>query len=266
MKILTAVFAALIIAFTLAIPAHAGGIEAYNTPVCGTGYVPVDLGHGNYFNVYNSQNDTSCIKSEKHYLAWRVSQAPIDRWQYPNISSGIEWGKYTCYDGISGHDAQSKCMKYPVQQKNDGMPVTSVSYRLGSLTSGNVAYDIWFNRTGLAPSQVKQDNGTEVMIWLSHPGISIWDVTRTVTVSGRRWEVMTWIAHHNGVSWHYVAYVAVTPVRSVTNLWLNQFFREAEGYGELNRDWWLTGIDFGSEMNTGGEGFSVSGYSLSGVM
>jgi hypothetical protein len=257
--------AALAVFAALAPAASAAGVHVYNSPVCGSNYVPVDLGHGNYFNVYNSQNNTSCIDSEQHHLSWTVTRSPSGRWQYPNIGSGIEWGRYTCDDGLSGHDAASTCMKYPVQQYKDGMPVTSARYWPGTLTSGNVAYDIWFNRTDKTPAQVKQDNGTEIMIWLAHPGISVWDVSRTVTVNRMRWQVMTWTASHNGVSWHYVAYVAVTPVRSVSDLWLNQFFREAEAHGELSRDWWLTGIDFGAEMNSGGRGFTVAGYSLSGV-
>ncbi len=208
------------------------------------------------------------MESEQHHLTWRVTSVSSNRpWQYPNIGSGIAWGRYTCNDGKSGSPGSpgSLCMRYPVQQYADGMPVTSVRYWPGTLREGNVAYDIWFNKTDEQPQDVKQNNGTEIMIWLDHPAVRLWNLVRTVEINRMRWQVMAWTMHHNGVSWHYVAYVAVHPVLSAGPLWLNQFFREAEAHAELSRYWWLTAIDLGSEMSIGGAGFDVARYSLSGV-
>jgi hypothetical protein len=269
-----AVFAAALLAAVpaqaSAIPVGLSGVHSYNTPVCGVNkYIPVDLGHGDYFNVYTSQSGNTCVDSERHHLTWGVTSVSRNEpWQYSFIGSGIFWGRYTCYDGRSAYPTSpgSECMRYPVQQYRDGMPVTSVRYWPGTLAEGNVAYDIWFNKTDEQPKDVKQDNGAEIMIWLDHPGVGVWNVVRTVTIDRIRWYVMAWtMSRPSGITWHYVAYVAVHPVQAVNDLWLNQFFREAEANGELSRDWWLTGIDFGSEMSVGGKGFTVSRYSLTGV-
>lgn len=255
-------------------PAGFAGVHAYNTPVCGSMYVPVDLGHGDYFNVYNAQNGSSCVsESGWHDLAWSVTKSPSGSWQYPNISSGIEWGRYTCYDGRSAFPSSpgSQCMRYPVQQSGDGMPVTSVRYWPGTLTSGNVSYDIWFNRSYELPQDVKQDDGAEIMIWLSEPGLGSPRWGRLTEIGHLWWRVQGWVADHNGTTWNYVRYIAVRPLGSVNRLWLNQVFRDAERHDDtgsgpdLNSAWWLTGIDFGAEMNAGGKGFTVSRYSLSGV-
>ena len=53
----------------------------------------------------------------------------------------------------------------------------------------------------------------------------------------------------------------------MSRLWLNPFFRDAEQAGEMSRSWYLTGIDFGAEINqtVRGAGFDVARYSLTGV-
>jgi Glycosyl hydrolase family 12 len=245
---------------------YAGGLETYNRPVCGASYVPVDLGRGNYFNVYNEQDNRSCISVEEHHLAFTVtSRDSADSWQYPNISSGWEWGRYTCQDGRSALPTSpgSQCMRYPVQEKSDGTPLTSVSYSQ-HLGSGNVSYDIWFNRADATPGQ---DDGTEVMIWLAHPGVAISarSVCWTATIQGRKYDAMCWRAKNKtGVSWNYVAYVAVGQTRSLPPTFLNGFFRSAIAHGKLSPDWWLTAIDFGAAINTG-VGFAVGHYSLEDV-
>lgn len=246
---------------------HAGVLE-YNTPVCGTNYVPVNLGHGDYFNIYNAQGGNTCVNVERKHLSWYVSRVtPIAQgWQYPNISSGWHWGRYTCNDGRSAHPGHgSQCMRYPVKQSEDGMPLTSVQY-FPHLTNGNVSYDIWFNQTNAHPNQ---DNGSEIMIWLDDPGTSRFihhAFLRRVRISGYTWDVCGWTMHRpDGTSWNYVAYVAPKPILKTHGLWLNEFFREAEHHGELSPDWYLTAIDFGSEMNVGGQGFAVKSYSLVGV-
>ena len=65
------------------------------------------------------------------------------------------------------------------------------------------------------------------------------------------WDVMTWEAHNpaTDTSWRYVAYLAHRQRNSVSRLWLNPFFRNAERAGELSPSWYLTAIDFGAEIN-----------------
>jgi hypothetical protein len=242
----------------------------WNRPVCGSAYVPVDLGKGDYFNVINAPAHNTCVTVERHRLSWYVSswRPAAHGWQYPNISSGIEWGRYTCDDGASATGPGSECMQYPVRVDRDGEPVTSASVH-SHIADGNVAYDIWFNRQDVAPKKLGQPNGAEVMIWLSYPGLDEDADARHVVIDGIQWDVMTWEAHNatTGTSWRYVAYLAHQQRDSVSRLWLNPFFRDAEKAGELSASWYLTAIDFGAEINqtVRGPGFDVTDYSLTGV-
>ena len=252
--------------------AASSGTPLWNRPVCGSDYVPVDLGKGDYFNVINAPAHNTCVTAERHHLSWYVSswrQAP-QSWQYPNISSGIEWGRYTCNDGPSAYPSSpdSKCMRYPVPVDKDGEPVTSVSVN-PHIIRGNVAYDIWFNRKDIRPSKLREPNGAEIMIWINYPGITDDANDRHVVIDHIQWDVMTWEAHNvaTNTSWQYVAFLAHQPRNSVSRLWLNPFFRNAEQAGELSRSWYLTGIDFGTEINdtVRGPGFDVTHYSLTRV-
>src|SRR6266567_9028743 len=129
-RLLTA-FLGAAVAVAAAIPAVApaaagvlplGGKPVWNRNVCGTNYVPINLGHGDYFNVYNEQDNLSCISAEKHVLSWTVTRRgrSVLGWQYPNIGSGIYDGRYTCYDGRSAYPSSpgSRCMRYPVREKH----------------------------------------------------------------------------------------------------------------------------------------------------
>ena len=248
------------------------GTPVWNRPVCGSAYVPIDLGNGDYFNVINAQAGNTCVNAQRHHLSWDVSSwHPASKsWQYPNISSGIEWGRYTCYDGPSAYPSSpgSKCMRYPVRVDRDGEPVTSVTVH-PHISYGNVAYDMWLNRTDVRPSKLRQPNGAEIMIWLSYPGIPDRANARHVVIDGIHWDVMTWEARNSttGTSWRYVAYLAHRQRNSVSRLWLNPFFRDAERAGEVSASWYLTAIDFGAEINrtVRGPGFDVAHYSLTGV-
>ena len=267
---LPAVSAVLLLAGTPASPVN--GTKTWNRPVCGNNYVPVDLGEGNYFNVINAPAHNTCVTVERYHLAWYVSSwHPASRiWQYPNISSGIEWGRYTCDDGKDAYPSTpgSKCMRYPVRVDRDGAPVTSATVH-PHLINGNVAYDIWVNREDVLPSKLGQPNGAEIMIWIAYPGIRDGANARHVVIDGIQWDVMTWVAHNKttGTSWRYVAYLAHRQRDSVSGLWLNPFFRDAERARELSPSWYLTAIDFGAEINktVRGAGFDVVRYSLTGV-
>jgi hypothetical protein len=248
------------------------GTQRWNRPVCGSDYVPVDLGDGDYFNVINASAHNTCVTAERHHLSWYVSSwhKAARGWQYPNISSGIEWGRYTCNDRTSGDPSGpgSACMRYPIRVDRDGTPVTSASVH-SDISNGNVSYDIWVNREDVAPKRLRQANGTEIMIWIEYPGIADDADSRHVVIDGIQWDVMTWVAHNptTGTSWRYVAYLAHRQRESVSGLALNPFFHDAESAGELSASWYLTAIDFGAEINeTVREGgFDVESYSLTGV-
>lgn len=235
----------------------AAGVFDYNHPMCGTNWVDVHIPRNSYYNIYNATEGQArtCLipmRLRLDYQIWSVDYRQA--WGYPNISSGWEWGRNPC----TGHSGA--CFRYPVQERRDGEPQTSVRF---SLHPGryNAAYDIWFNKTDAHPGQ---DNGTEVMVWLAHPGLSE-GFDRYVSIDGIEWGVMEWTADHNNTRWHYVAYVAVHQRPAVNGLWLNPFFRNAIAHHELSPYWWLTAIDVGNELVSGGQHTDILSYSLRGV-
>jgi hypothetical protein len=158
-------------------PARSAGIARYLAPVCGRAWVPVNLGQGNYVNVYNEPDGGSCVRVQDGRdgnLSWYVPyRDSTGRWQDPVASWGLLWGKNPCYDGKSGLGRTSRCeLADPVQVKHDGHPLASVTY-WPHLRGGNVSFDIWFNREFIPRSRYAgfgQPDGAEVMIWLAHPG------------------------------------------------------------------------------------------------
>jgi cellulose 1,4-beta-cellobiosidase len=209
-----------------------------------------------YFHVYNDDfGRRTCVTAERYHPDFAVTS--VERGfgfaAYPNISSGWESGRYTC----TGHTGA--CYAYPVQLRHDGDPRTSMAAWLAP-GRYDLSWDIWTNRTNAHPLR---DNGTELMIWLAHPGVPE-GIIRTVTIDGIRWNVTTWIAHHGGV-WRLLIYYAVQPRSSAYGLRLNDFFHEAERHREMSASWWLTGIDAGFELVSGGLHDNIHYYSLTGV-
>jgi hypothetical protein len=238
------------------VPAIAGGVPRWNAPACGLHWVTIRT-ELTYYHVYNDDfGRRTCVTSERYHPDFAVSSVGggFGFAAYPNISSGFESGRYTC----TGHTGA--CYTYPVQLKHDGDPRTSMAAWLAP-GRYDLSWDIWTNRTNAHPLQ---DNGTELMIWLAHPGVSE-AVLRTVTIDGIRWNVTTWIAHRNGGTWRLLIYYAARQRSYANGLELNDFFREAEKHREMSSSYWLTGIDAGFELVAGGLHDNIHYYSLTGV-
>lgn len=235
--------------------AHAGGIPSTTATVSGSQYATVHSPRNTYFHVYNDDFGAS-TSLKVHGLGFQVvhSSASDFYGAYPNISSGWQWGRYTTGSPGAANFA------YPVQVRREGEPRTSVRVRLGP-GRYNAAYDIWFSKTAKTP--VMQNDGTELMIWFVHPGLKT-HTDRVVTLDGVRWDVMAWTMFHNGVHWHYVAYVAHAR-RTAMSGSLVPFFADAIRHGALSLNWYLTAIDFGFELVQNGKGNAVTSYSLTGV-
>jgi hypothetical protein len=253
LTVLLAFAAALVL---VPVPARAGGVPIWNAPVCGNDWVTIQT-QQTYYNVYNDDfGRPTCVTAEHYHADFAISRVGggFGFAAYPNISSGWEPGRYSC----TGHSGA--CYTYPVQVSHDGDPRMSMA---ASLAPGryDLSWDVWTNRTNAHPVQ---DNGTEVMIWLTHPGIAEGAI-RTVAIDGTWWDVTTWIVHRNGGVWRLLIYYAVTPRSSAYGLKLNDFFREAENHGELSPSYWLTGIDAGFELVSGGLHDNIHYYSLTGV-
>jgi hypothetical protein len=268
-------------------PAGAAGIRRYYAPVCGSAWVPVDLGQGDYATVANEPDGGSCVRVQNGAdgnLSWYVSyRNSPGRWEYPNLYYGLFWGRDACLTHKSALGRTSRCMLAdPVQVKSDGHPLASVTY-WPHLRAGNVSFDLWFNKEPIPRSRYGtfgQADGAEVMIWLDRPGAWAAFNGGYVTLQGRTYGVHLGIARGHGKAWNYVAFIAVTPTRVFSHVYLNYFFRYAEGIHSgccsgpcLSPDWWLTSVHFGSEMLPypwvngveNGTGFAVKTWSLTGL-
>jgi hypothetical protein len=226
---------------------------AIPTKTCGTQTMQVHVSDNSYYDLNNADEseNTTCIVGHPGVATLTVNS--VDQhsdWGFPNISSGWEWGQSSC-QGAGG-----ACFKYPVEEEHDGNPVSGLAVFPHGGLKGDGAWDIWFNKTNAHPGQ---DNGTEVMIWISHPGISEPSrMLHAVTIDGIHWDYMTWTASGHGQSWHYIAYIKVNQTTHVSGLSLNSFFHDAINRHLLSPDWYLTAIDGGSEITHGGAGTVVS--------
>jgi hypothetical protein len=223
----------------------AGGV--HTRYFCGSQWKNVRPGGGTGYNIYNDNFGAKTCLVNTDNAGFGISYSAVRGGYeaFPNIPSGWEWG----VNPMHGYT-------YPVQYRRDGHARTSVSVRLVNSGTYNAAYDMWFSTYRQTNGQ---NNAAEVMIWLSCRNNCIgW---RPVTIEGVRFLETQWIAYHNGVHWHYTAFVARTHRSYFNNLWLNPFFHVAG----VNPNWYLTSIDFGFELVDGGYGLRVNNYSLTGV-
>lgn len=264
--ILLAVAAVLALILGLTQPAGSSvtpdvGVRTYNQPMCGGNmWVPVKLPASEY-EVHDSAG--TCVKPERHRLDFQITSVRRQLgWQYPNISSGYELGESSC------PSARDTCYRYPVQQRDDGMPVAAVRAWLAP-GQYNLAFDTWFSPSSRRLSYADRAGDTEVMIWLAHPGINeSYAYDWHVIIDGAEWGVMTWeTGTASGHPWRYVAYVAPRTAlgQLSARLWLNPFWRDAEQHGYLSSREWLTAVDLGFELVSGGQGDNIHGYTLAGV-
>lgn len=214
---------------------------------CGTQWKNVRPAGGTGYNIYNDNFGARTCLMNTGNAGFAIASSGVRGGYkaFPNISSGWEWG----VDPLHGY-------RYPVRERDDGRPETSVSLHLVDSGTYNAAYDAWFSTYQQTNGQ---DNAAEVMIWLTCRNNCIgW---RPVEIEGVRFLEDQWVAYHNGVHWSYTAFVAETHRSYFSHLWLNPFFTAAG----VNPDWYLTSIDFGFELEDGGYGLRVTSYSLSGV-
>lgn len=271
LAVATAVTAALLSPAALASPfppVGQAGVLVYGKPVCGRDWVPVNTGHGRYFNVYNdTSNGSTCLVVPKAgQLAYRVTYEyhTAKGWLMTGISEGVSWGRYTCNDGPSGTSPGTACAKFPVLVKNEGRIIADAAFTPASGGRWDDGWDIWFDKEYIPPAQQQQPDGTEIMVRMHDRGIFITPY-RTVNIDGHIWYVEHWGAFAHNTHWRYVAYIAKYPANKTWHLSLTDIFSDAVRHGDLHRYFWLTDITFGEEAYSGGAGFAVTSYNVTGV-
>jgi len=254
-----------------ALPVHAsvsparGIIGHFNEPMCGSNDYERVKTQLTEFAIDDSAG--TCVSGEKYHADFQVTAVTRDiGWQYPNVASGYTpEGEATCAD-----PRRDTCYAYPVQADHDGTPEASFGSWITGGYAGNEAFDIWFSPVRARHSVAERAGDTELMIWTAYPGID--DRSHFIayaTIDRMRFGIMSW---ETGAPHRYVAYVWLGAPRSgrgrqvsISGLWLNPFFRNAEAHGWLRPSEWLWAVDLGFEMNRGGEGNNVHSYSLTGL-
>ena len=252
------------------VPTPRAGIPSYGSPVCGKNWVPVNLGSGDYLNVYNGthSSDYTCVKvPTAGRAAWSITKVvnPVSWWLYPNISAGWEWGRYTCNDGRSASPSSpgSRCMRFPVRTGSMGR--VHASMRMSSYPQTgryNVSWDIWFSKTAKTP--VYQNDAAEIMIWVGSRNIRVLH-QRKVYIDSHWWWVEYWNVKRSGVTWKLTVFSLVHPLTVVTNMYIDPLVSWVARAGRVSLNDYLTAIDFGAEISAGTPLISFSNYSLTGV-
>ena len=140
--------------------------------------------------------------------------------------------------------------------------------------NNDMAYDIWFNTYAGTPTG-QNTTGTELMIWVQHnggagtisggPTYSFTDPT-----TGQNWTAYTGTNSSNcncsGTGSQVISFVrnnsdGPTPTGGLTEaLNLDDFFTEALNVGEIQSSWYLTAVEFGTEIWVGGPGLQVNNF------
>lgn len=167
---------------------------------------------------------------------------------YPSIYAGCHYGACSTGSGM------------PVRVSALTSATSSWSIYTANVTGAwNASYDIWFNTTASVPGVA---DGAELMIWINKRGAiqpAGQLIASNVSIAGRAWDV--WSGRIPGGNWNVISYVARTNTNAVQNLNLRAFMLDASrrnnpvtGRPNLNTNWYLTSIQAGFEVWSGGGG------------
>ena len=224
--------------------------------------------HGKLYNIYTENggklSDTlQLTKVGAAFVpAFKVLRASSGGWIYPNIGAGAERGM------------RPPNTWNPVQiNGGQGKITTSVSTTLKwSNWNWNAGYDIWLTTRYDLYGNTQCHGGTEIMIWTaaSRNGHAI---TRgpgankgSVLIDGILWNVNDGLVSNRSCgTWHRIYYVAQHPRSGVSNMYVNPFLSDAWRRKMAGGSYYLSGIEYGFEIDKGGAGLSVNNFSVTGV-
>lgn len=217
-------------------------------------------------------------------VRFTVTSAPAGQWSDPYITTGydVSLNSQLCNSRVlpGGRGAYGWSYALPVRLGRTGRIVASVHDVTSAGFRGDTGFDIWFEPDpGITTYKQMANQGaaaTEIMIWLSHPGLPPRSSALRyypVIIDGRHWQVAVGLAsrghgrtaaHPNG--WNVVYFIAPRVSEgtvSVSKLFLNPFFSYAIVHHWLRAGDYLMAIDQGGELTRGT--MAVVGYALAGV-
>jgi hypothetical protein len=166
---------------------------------------------------------------------------------YPSIFKGCHWSSCTSGSGL------------PAVYSSVSSANFSWSTTRASSGTWDIAAEAWMSTTSNTANGY--NGGLELMIWLDYSGMQpAGSRVGTATIAGASWEV--W---YGNIGWNYVAYRRVGAASSVSGN-LKDFINDAISRGYAQSSWYLSDFEAGTEIMSGGAGFSTSSFSFSPVI
>ncbi len=194
-----------------------------------------------------------CLQTAGRYsTAWRITSARGLRrafiGAFPNEFYGCSWGK--CSAGAILPRRMSRVRGISVTYATaPGMPAGTA----------NKALDIWISVHKHVGGYVR---GAEVMVWLDATYTPPYGRLPIVRVGGH----LYFFGHHRAcgptMCWNYILFRRVYPTAAVRNLGLQPFFAYGEARGLIKQDWWLEGVDAGTEIGRIRRGMTIYQFSV----
>ena len=204
---------------------------------------------GGRYNVQNNNygnHGRQCVTATSGGFDVEVAEGTIPPGgapkSYPSILAGCHWGRCTTGSAL------------PVRADQVGGARTAVVITRAP-GSWNAAYDIWFNST---PTTDVANDATEMMIWIDANDAPdpIGEVVGQVELDGASWQVWQGRAGTNVISF------VRTEGTSSVDLALAPFVEEAIERGATRANDWLTSVQFGFELWSGGAGLAARDFSF----
>jgi hypothetical protein len=147
----------------------------------------------------------------------------------------------------------------PIQVRNIRSLRSSWRFVPARTWQGDAAYDIWFDPRKRTRGE---DTGAEIMIWLDTR--KLWmPAGPTVQIDGSQWRVSHWTAHSKGGrSWRYLRFWRLRKATSVRNLDLMAFLNYAHRHRHIRASQYLTSVEAGYELWSGGVGMHTRLFSV----
>lgn len=167
---------------------------------------------------------------------------------FPNAFAGCEISVCSPHSGM------------PIQFRNIRSLSSSWHFAPARSWQGDATYDIWFDPHMRTRGE---DTGAEIMIWLDTR--KLWmPPGPNVQIDGSQWRVSHWIAHSKrGRSWRYLRFWRLRQVTIVRNLDLMPSLDYAHRHRHIRASLWLTSVEAGYELWSGGVGMHTRLFAVS---
>lgn len=221
-----------------------------------------------FYNIYTenggSYSDTLRLTEQNNVFEPKFtvlrSSAPANGWVYPNIGQGGERGMRPANTWN------------PTKVPRDGDPRASVNTTVKWPGNWNAGFDMWTEPANDPSGSDQSHGGTEVMVWTAAARngqefrqAASGTKVRPAFIDGKWWNVTDGWTSLNGYRWRRIFFDAQQPVQKFSGQ-LNPFLGAAAAYGMVSTSDYLTGIQYGFEINHGGGvGLAVNNLQITGV-